>query len=378
VHDGPLRVLGVTLEPVTRFRVEPSAKSAGLFAGLSRRYEVVDIVRPVLSPLDAAVNRLRTFYPSRTGWFIRASLNPWAFEHRTRAAEAALRRREGEFDLIVQLHTLVAPGRRESERPYVLHTDNTYMMSERHYPAWLPSWGGRRRDAWVRMERDVYQRAAFLFPRSEFLRRSLIEDYGCEPARVIRVGGGANLAAASLAGKRYDQQTAIFVGYDFERKGGEVLLRAWRLVRRRLPRAQLLIVGPSRRGADAAQGVRWVGRVEDRAALADLYSRATAFVMPSLFEPWGHVFLEAMGHGLPCIGADHCAMPEIIAEGETGRLAKPGDAESLANALFELLADPAGAASMGHRAQASVSHGHTWDDVVSRMAPYIEQAARRR
>jgi glycosyltransferase involved in cell wall biosynthesis len=48
----------------------------------------------------------------------------------------------------------------------------------------------------------------------------------------------------SLEGKRYDSQVALFVGIDFERKGGPVLLRAWRAVRAPLPDAELWVVGP--------------------------------------------------------------------------------------------------------------------------------------
>ena len=63
----------------------------------------------------------------------------------------------------------------------------------------------------------------------------------------------------------------------------------------------------------------WAGRI-DRDALAELYRRATVFVLPSLFDAWGHVFVEAMGYGLPCIGTDCCAMPELIEDGISGRL----------------------------------------------------------
>ncbi len=51
------------------------------------------------------------------------------------------------------------------------------------------------------------------------------------------------------------------------------------------------------------------------------------FVLPSKFDAWGHVFVEAMGNGLPCIGTNCCAMPEIIEEGVTGRLVPRADPE---------------------------------------------------
>lgn len=367
-----LRILGLTLERVANFRSQPSAKSAGLYAALDRRFQVVDIVRPVLPKPEYYLNRLMMAHPNRSYWRSRSSLSTWAFHRRSVHAERLLQQCAGRYDLIVQLHTLLSPGLDPQKYRYVLHTDNTYMLSERHYAPWAPL-RGRQRDEWIRREQLVYQNAAFLFPRSEFLRRSMIDDYGCDPERVIRVGGGSNFGTASLIDKQYDKQTALFVGFDFERKGGMELLHAWEQVHRQLPQAELWIVGP-RRPRRQLPGVHWIGSVKDRQQLAQLYQRATLFVMPSLFEPWGHVFFEAMSYGLACIGSTICAMPEIIDDGVTGLLVPPGAPLPLADALVGLLGDAQRAEAMGKAAQQRVRQGSTWDDVVARMAPYIEQA----
>jgi alpha-maltose-1-phosphate synthase len=368
-----LRLLGLTMEHVADFRSRPDAKSAGLYAALDRRYTVVDVVRPAPSALDKYLAKLRHFHPDRDVWRARASLSLALFRRRSAIAERELRRRAGQYDLIVQLHTIFAPGRLDAGRPYVLHTDNTYKLSERYFPQWAPL-RGRARDAWVALEGATYRGAAFLFPRSEFLRRSLIDGYGCDPARVIRVGGGTNFSPVAAGGKRYDRQVALFVGSDFVRKGGMVLLDTWRAVRRALPNAELWIAGPKRPLAPPQAGVRWLGFVADRAEVARLYAEATVFVMPSLFEPWGHVFFEAMANGLPCIGSNHGATPEIVRDGETGMLVPPGQPEPLANALIALLGDERCARQFGRRALEETACQHTWDDVVARMAPFVEQA----
>jgi starch synthase len=372
----PVRILGLTMERAANFRSHPVAKSAGLYAALDRRFTVTDVLRPAPSPLSLYLGKLRHFHPDRDRWRARASLCVEMFRRRTAVAEGLLRDRDGAFDLIVQLHTLFAPGELAAARPYVLHTDNTYMISERHWPQWAPLRGAAR-EAWVALERATYQGAAFLFPRSEFLRRSLVEDYGCDPQRVIRVGGGSNFRPAPIDGKPYDRKAALFVGSDFERKGGRVLLAAWSLVTQMLPGAQLWIVGPKRPVGPPLPGVRWLGHVGDRGRLARLYAEATLFVMPSIFEPWGHVFFEAMAHGLPCIGSDHGATPEIVRDGRTGMLVPAGHSEGLALALVALLQDPDLAAEMGREAHAETARGHSWDGVVGRMAPYVERAASR-
>lgn len=361
-----MRVLGLSMEAGAPGGV---SKNSGLFSALARRYDLVDVLAPTFSAAEDLLHKALRVHPDRATWRKRYNLDPLTFRRRSAVLEGALARREGTFDWIVQLHTQFAPGTRP--RRYALHTDNTYLLSERLYPPWAPL-RGRARDERVRLERAVFQGAAFLFPRSEFLRRSLVDDYGCDPARVIPVGGGANLRAASLDNKRYDQQVALFVGMEFERKGGVQLVRAWEGVRRRLPRARLQIVGDENRWGAPPPGVAWTGPVKDRERLTALYRDASVFVMPSLFEPWGHVFYEAMGLGLGCIGTRTCAMPEIIEDGVDGRLVDPGDVDGLADALVSVLSDPAEAEAIGHTAWQRVAERHTWDHVVGRMGRWLE------
>lgn len=376
MKDRPIRILGLTMDRIGTFRNRPTAKNAGLYTALDRRFGVVDVIRPSFTRPEYYYNKLRNIYRDRDCWRIRANVNCWAFKRRSELAEQHLQRRDGQYDLIFQLHTLLAPGDLGKRRPYVLHTDTTYQLSERHYVDW-PLLHGRQRDEWISMERETYQQAAFLFPRSEWLRRSLIEDYGCDPKRVIRVGCGSNHVRSSLEGKRYDKPIALFVGYDLKRKGGLVLLQAWERVQRVLPEAELWFVGtPPPRGKQPV-GVRWLGRIDDRAMLHQVYSQASVFTLPALFEPWGHVISEAMGEGLPCIVSDRCAMPEIVEHGKTGLVVPAGEPEPLADALIQLLGNTEQAKRMGRQAHAVTLRERTWDHMIGRMAPYIEQAVGR-
>jgi glycosyltransferase involved in cell wall biosynthesis len=371
----PIRLLGLTMERVTEFRNDPFAKNAGFYAALDRRYQVVDVVRPTLTRWQTWMNKLRFLHPDREKWRFRSVLSLQAFEQRTRRAEQLITRHHSCYDLIVQLHTIFAPGINPTHRTYILHTDNTYKISERMYPIWAPL-RGKQREGWLAQERAVYQNAAFLFPRTEMLRQSFIKDYGCDPARVIVVGYGASFTASTVADRSYDAQTALFVGYDFRRKGGEVLLAAWPEVRRQLPKARLKIVGPKLQQlpGDLPDGVELLGSVKDRFQLGALYKEATVFVMASLFEPSGNVYLEAMGHGTPVIASDCEPMPEIIDNGNTGLLVPPSDPQALANALVTVLSDPKRAKVLGNNAYERVKNYFTWDLVVERMAPYIEQS----
>lgn len=365
-----LRILGLSARGLADFRTTFS-RSAALFAALDRRYEIVGLVQPIIPRSELYWRMLRSIHPQKKQWVARTGLSPWSFRRRTAKAEEELARWEGRYDAILQLQTLFAPGVRFAERAYAVYTDNIYPLTERFYPAWAPI-GPKQGAAWAELERVTCKHARVVFAMSEFLRQSLIEDYGCDPARVVRVGGGANCIADSLQSKDHAAQIALFVGDKFEIKGGMTLLAAWKLVKSRLPDAELWIVGPRRRRGPVGNGVHWFGYVSDRQALADLYLRASVFVLPSHFEAWGHVFLEAMGNGLPCIGTNLFAMPEIIRDGVTGLLVPPRDVGALAEALITLLSDPVRASSMGRHAHTSILACRTWDHVADRMAPYLE------
>ena len=130
-------------------------------------------------------------------------------------------------------------------------------------------------------------------------------------------------------------------------KGHTELIDAWPHVRRAAPDAELVIVGDgddrarleARAAASGAAGhITFTGFLS-RDALDALYGEASLFVLPSRGEGFGLVYLEAMAHGLPCIGSRQDAAGEVIVENETGLLVDPGDGEALARAVVRTLTD---------------------------------------
>jgi starch synthase len=366
-----LRVLGVSVPDVSDWREPlPQGQWSQFFGALAHRFELVDVVRPQRSRTEGYLNLARTFHPRRSQWKASAGFNQSLAMRRTQAVQRALAHHQGSYDLIMQLQTLCAPGFDRAGMPYAIYTDNTMALTRRLYPAWAPL-SAKAASWWMQYEAEICRSATTVFTYSEFARRSVIDDYGSSPHSVIAVGAGANQLLGSLGNKDYTVARVLFVGFDFTRKGGSVLLEAWPIVRRRVPNAQLIVAGPTRESSpDLPAGVSWMGKV-NRTELAQLYRSASVFVLPSLFEPWGHVFYEAMGHGLPCIGTSCCAMPEIIDDGVTGRLVPPSEPEPLADALIELLTDPVKTAAMGQAAYASVLRGNRWNDVLDRVAEHL-------
>ncbi len=127
----------------------------------------------------------------------------------------------------------------------------------------------------------------------------------------------------------------------------DLILEAMPAVLKQAPETFLVVVGE---GSDRARlqrlaaqlriddRVKFTGRVSER-ELPLYYQACDMFVLPSLKEGFGIVFLEAMQYGKPCIGARAAAVPEVIVDGETGLLTAPGDPRSLELAIMTLIAD---------------------------------------
>ncbi len=230
-------------------------------------------------------------------------------------------------------------------------------------------------------ERRVYAGIDIIFTMSEYLRQSFISDFGVDAARVKTVGAGMNLDSipAEAPAKTYDGRRLLFMGADFERKGGMDLLLAFRKVRSVFPDARLDIVGPRNLDIPAglADGVVYSGFLsrQDPAQagkLAELLRAATLFVMPSRYEPFGIAPLEAMAHQIPAVLTDSWAFPEMVVPGVNGELVKTNDPGDLAEKIVSLLKDPDRLREMGHAGRARVLSRYTWEAVVRRMREAIE------
>jgi glycosyltransferase involved in cell wall biosynthesis len=140
----------------------------------------------------------------------------------------------------------------------------------------------------------------------------------------------------------------LFVGGDFERKGGPVLLD---VVRDRLAgRVELDLVTYDQ--VTSGAGVRVHRARPNSPELQALFAAADLFVMPTRAECFGLATVEAMASGLPVLVGDVGAAGEIVDDGETGWLVRPTHAE-LSAALEVAISDPARLREMGRRARAA-------------------------
>jgi len=224
-------------------------------------------------------------------------------------------------------------------------------------------------------EKELYSKMDFIFPMSKWLANSFINDFGVDPNKVFPVGAGINLPyIKNVEPREADNPKILFVGKAFERKGGKILLEAFAMVRKKIKNAQLIIVGPEI--SAPPEGVICKGFISKQTKqgveqLLNLYAQSSLFVLPSLYEPFGISFAEAMAHHLPCIGTNNCAMPEIIDDGITGYLVEPNDSYALADAILRLLSDSALREDMGRKAYEKYYSNYRWEVVSQKIVKIL-------
>lgn len=286
-------------------------------------------------------------------------LTPFMFRHLSAAVANRFGAEAESFDFVLQtqgLFNAALPG-----RPFVIYTDHTLasnreyaIRDERHF----------RSAQFLALERALYHRADKILVTAGHVKQTLVRAYGCDAERIATIMIGANVQAEATSADlaRYGAGRIVFVGIDWERKGGPALLSAFDKVAARFPQASLTIVGSA--PPVAHPRVRTLGRIA-RPLVAAALREASIFCLPSVVEPSAVASVEAMAFGLPVVATTVGGFPEMVRDQETGLLVPPGDPEALAEALGRLLADPALARRMG-QAGRERSALFTWDAVGAR------------
>jgi glycogen(starch) synthase len=307
------------------------------------------------------------------------SLLAWtqAFEHALlRAALPVVRRWRPDVIhahdwLVTQCATTLA---QVTGRPIVATMHAT--EAGRHQ-GWLPAPLNR---AVHSFERWLVGRATRVIVCSSFMRDELARLFELSPERVDVVPNGLDAdawrapARARLAARaRYagDGPLLVLAGRLVYEKGVHTALAAMPRLRRELPGARLVVAGAgpqeatlraeARRLGDA---VHWAGFVP-AGDLAALLGAADMVLVPSLYEPFGLVALEAAAAGTPLAVADTGGLRDLTFAG--ARFA-PDDPAALAGAVAGLLGDRSAARRGAARAQRIVRRDYTWTAVAKRTA----------
>jgi glycosyltransferase involved in cell wall biosynthesis len=321
-----------------------------------------------LTALNALVE-VMTFGPSvlsnasaRHAFFF---LTPFMFRHLSEMIVSRFGPEASSFQFVLQtqgLFNAALPG-----RPFVIYTDHT-IASHREYAHSDPRLF--RSKALLDLERTLYLRADRILVTAGHVERTLVRAYGCDPARLATILIGANVEAAASPDDlaRYAAGRILFVGIDWERKGGPTLLTAFDTIAANFPRATLTIAGCS--PTVSHPRARATGLLP-RTEVAGLLAQSSIFCLPSVVEPSAVASVEAMAFKLPVVATTVGGFPGMVNDGETGLLVPPGDPAALAGALTELLAHPERAHAMGQAGYRRGRELFTWDAVGARLHAQI-------
>lgn len=240
------------------------------------------------------------------------------------------------------------------------------------------------RRAVIGVERFLAGHTSRVIAVSDALRSELIETIGLDPALVVTVHNGIDLAPFLTSvdpGPVRDRygipRDAIVFGSAARfapQKGHDVLVKAAVPVLEKVPNAYLLLAGdgpllePVRRAASrtpVASRIIFPGFETDvRGMLAAL----DVFASSPLSEGLGLAAIEAMATGLPVVSVRTGGVPEVVVDGETGILAEPGDLTGLTEAMLRLARDPMARLTMGEAGRRRAIDEFSEDKMLERTA----------
>ncbi|ANP72738.1 glycogen synthase [Cryobacterium arcticum] len=258
--------------------------------------------------------------------------------------------------------------------------------------------GGYRVSSWI--EKTAFEAADAVIAVSGGMRADILRSYpALDESRVHVVYNGIDLDrwkpttdadVVRALGIDPDRPSVVFVGRITRQKGLPYLLRAAAMLP---PEVQLVLCAgaPDTPGILAEvtglvedlqkerSGVVWIDRLLPQHELSAVLTAGTVFVCPSVYEPLGIVNLEAMACGLPVVGTATGGIPEVVADGVTGRLVPidqlsdgtgtPTDpavfVADLARTLTEVLADPDLAARMGRAGRVRAEEMFSWGQIAA-------------
>lgn len=254
--------------------------------------------------------------------------------------------------------------------PSYVYTDHVHLANTQNPHSGITS---LCHPSWIELERTIYLNASTVFTMSSNISRCLSSLYDMPTSRISCVYAGPNLPVTQTAipSSRNHTKNVLFVGIDWDRKGGEVLRAAFLRVLRVHPDAHLTIIGC--KPHFPSPNVTILGLLPSH-QLSTYYLHANIFCMPTLHEPFGISFLEAMSFSLPVVSTNIGALPDIVEHSKTGFLAPPGDSSALAEYLIKLLSFPSTAKSFGIAGRRRMEERYSWPSVAKSISHTIEQS----
>jgi glycosyltransferase involved in cell wall biosynthesis len=367
-----------------------ASRSETAFSGTAKRIfrslvEQGHNVKPIDASLHGAdrfAAAALSFAPNRQRWRSNFRYGLRASNLRSAAARASLG--DTSCDLILQIGATYDPPAYPSI-PYILYCDWNMALSIRDLRASNDAVRLKELPALEAIEVQHarrYRHAAAVLTISRRLRDSFVELYGLSPERVTSVYAGPNfdpeLIDRAMLQPKISPPTVLFIAKEFQRKGGDTVAQAMRIVQQALPETRLAFAGAAELPLELRElrNVDHLGLLDKNdpqqlQRLLSAYRQADLLVLPSRHDPFPTVVREAMFFSLPCVVSDIWAMPEMVEQDVSGFLVPPSDPDALAARILTLLRDPDLCQRMGAAARIRAARLFSWNSVGKAMSDAI-------
>ena len=248
--------------------------------------------------------------------------------------------------------------------PHFIYTDHT-TKANLLYPDINPKNYQRSERFINKVENKIYQDADMIFTCGSLTTRSLVTQYHIPQEKVLTVFAGSALKEHFVENnEKYASKNILFVGVDWERKGGPILVKAFEKVLEKHSDASLTIIGCSPANVSVAN-CNILGKLP-QVELARYYNNAAVFCLPTLREPFGIVFIEAMLYKLPVVANNIGSIPDMVTNDFNGYLID-NNIEGYAEAICKLFDDPQKARTFGENGFNLANSKFTWNSVGKTM-----------
>jgi glycosyltransferase involved in cell wall biosynthesis len=261
------------------------------------------------------------------------------------------------------------------------HPTSYYGYHQRECDLWCP---GEKvpipRWMFARMNREL-ERADLVIVQSKFCEESMIMN-GIPKEKVFINVMGVDTAIFKKRETVPMKPRFICVGMLCLRKGQQYLFRAFQLVKKHIPEAELICVGAYKPDF-RMERPKWEGTFThypslSHPQLAELLKTCTAFVFPSQEEGIARAQIEALASGLPVIGTHAGGATTLVRDGVEGFIVSPHDVQQLADAMIRLAQDRALNQHMGEAAHLKGAERNTWQDYGDRLLAEYERRLERK
>ena len=248
------------------------------------------------------------------------------------AVQLAEKLSETSSDLVLCPENAVPIAYLECQQPIVLWTDSTLAGLFDFYP-WLSNLCKETKKNIYNLEKSALNRCKLVMFPSDWAAEAAIKIYGIDSSKVKVIPWGANLECQRTTDDIYTFVESrdptlcklLFVGVEWQRKGGDVVLEVVETLNKRGWKTELTVVGCKSIGdRPIPDNVKLLGFInkntpEGKNKIDRLFAESHFLILPTRADTYGHVFCEANSFGVPCLATNIAGIPTVIKNGLNGQ-----------------------------------------------------------